>query len=431
MWRDRIDKFGFHVKGSLSALLLLLALLAGMPARAADEVQRIAAVVNDQVISMYDLEGRTRLVIVSSGLQDTPEIRARLAPQILRTLVDEKLELEEAKRLNITVSSSEITGAIERIAKQNDMSMDQFNEFIKREQIPLVTLTDQVRAGIAWSKIIAQKIRPTIEIGDDQVQEYLARLKANEGKPQYRLQEIFLAVDSPQQDGDVKRAAERIAEQVRQGANFTALARQFSQSATAAVGGDMGWVEQGSLDPELEKVVDKLKPGELSAPVRTVSGYHLLLLRDVRQGTSGMDPDTQLDIEHVYLPAPANATPQQMDSLRSVAQSISDTATNCQDFAELRKQLPDAKTVLPAKVAAKDLSPVLRAALSKLSENKASEPLTINNGLLVMMICKRQGDTGEGTAEEARNRLGQEKLDLLTRRYLRDLRMAAFVDVRG
>jgi len=421
------------VKAFFLAILTLAAACCGAPAEAQQDLQRIAAVVNDQVVSMFDLAGRIRLTIVSSGLEDSPEIRTRLAPQILRTLIDEALEVQEAKRLNITVNSAEIEKAMARIAKQNDMTETQFSNFLKQSGIPLSTLVAQIRAGLSWSKIVAEKIRPSIEIGDDQVQEYLDRLKASKDKPEYRLQEIFLAVDTPQQEDDVRRTAERLSEQIKRGANFTAVARQFSQSATAAVGGDLGWVEEGALEPEIQRAVDQLKVGEISAPIRTVSGFHLILLREKRQSGAAAADTSTLKIEHLFIPGPPNATPEDLTALRSLAQTVSDNAASCPDFASLRKQLPDAKTVIPETVTANDLAPAIRAVASKLAVGKASEPITLNNGVFVMMICSREGASEGGLpgAEDVRNRLGQEKLDLLTRRYLRDMRTAAFIDLRS
>ena len=420
------------VKAHTLGIVMLAAVCCAAPAKAQQDLQRIAAVVNDQVVSMFDLTGRIRLTIVSSGLEDSPEIRARLAPQILRTLIDETLEVQEAKRLNISVSTAEIDQALARIAKQNDMTDNQFSSFLKQSGIPLSTIVAQVRAGISWSKIVAQKIRPTIEIGDDQVQEYLDRLKANKDKPEYRLQEIFLSVDTPQQEDEVKRTAERLADQIRRGASFTAVARQFSQSATAAVGGDLGWVEEGALDPEIEKVVATLKVGDLSPPIRTVAGYHLVLLRDKRKSEAAAADNTKLKLEHLFLPGPANAKPEDFAALRSLAETVSENAQNCADFAALRKQLPDAKTVIPDSVTISDLAPAIRAVAAKLPVGKASEPVTLNNGVFVMMVCSREGGDQGGlpSVEEVRNRLGKEKLDLLTRRYIRDLREAAFIDLR-
>ena len=421
------------MKAFFLAILTLAAACCGAPAEAQQDLQRIAAVVNDQVVSMFDLAGRIRLTIVSSGLEDSPEIRTRLAPQILRTLIDEALEVQEAKRLNITVNSAEIEKAMARIAKQNDMTDTQFSNFLKQSGIPLSTLVAQIRAGLSWSKIVAEKIRPSIEIGDDQVQEYLDRLKASKDKPEYRLQEIFLAVNTPQQEDDVRRTAERLSEQIKRGANFTAVARQFSQSATAAVGGDLGWVEEGALEPEIQRAVDQLKVGEISAPIRTVSGFHLILLREKRQSGAAAADTSTLKIEHLFIPGPPNATPEDLTALRSLAQTVSDNAASCPDFASLRKQLPDAKTVIPETVTVNDLAPAIRAVASKLAVGKASEPITLNNGVFVMMICSREGASEGGLpgAEDVRNRLGQEKLDLLTRRYLRDMRTAAFIDLRS
>jgi peptidyl-prolyl cis-trans isomerase SurA len=401
-------------------------------ARAAAQaaVERIAAVVNDQVISMYDLDGRLRLVIVSSGLQDTPETRQRLVEPVMRTLIDETLELQEAKRLNITISTKEIEDAIGRIAQRNNMNTPQFQELLKRSDIPITTMFQQVRASLAWHKVIEQRIQPTVEIGDDQVDDALKRLKASESKPQYHLEDIFLAVDSPRQADDVRRTAERLAEQIKGGANFGAIARQFSQSATAANGGDLGWIQEGALDSDLGTVVSKLQTGQVSDPIRTVTGYHILRLVE-RRVSSAADPDkAQLTLEHFFLPGPPRATQRDLDNLRSVAQSVAETANSCADFATLKSSLPDAKSVLPARVTMAELAPELRAVALKLPIGKASEPLTLNNGIFVMMVCSREGEGGLPTADQVRDRLGMDKVDLLTRRYLRDLRQAAFVDVR-
>jgi peptidyl-prolyl cis-trans isomerase SurA len=409
---------------------MVLALAWTSSARAqGEEVQRIAAVVNDQVISAYDLEGRVKLVVMSSALQDTPEIHARLQQQILRSLIDESLEIQEAKRLNISINANEIDTAVDRIAKQNNMSREQFENLLATNGVPLSALTNQIKAGLAWSKVINQKIRPTIEIGDDQIQEFLDRLKADENKPEFHLAEIFLAVDSPDQDDQVHKTAERLAEQLRSGANFPAIARQFSQSTTAAVGGDMGWVRPDALQPEVAKVLLSIKVGQLSDPIRTVAGYYLVALREERSSPINTD-NVQFKLEHIFLPGPPDATPDKLGGLRSVADTVTETATSCADFTQIRKDLPDAQSVLPATVAAKDLSPELRKAALSLPDGKASQPIDINNGVLVLMVCSREGG-GLPDPDDVRTRIGLEKLDLLARRYLRDLRVAAFIDLRA
>ncbi|WP_245986947.1 peptidylprolyl isomerase [Azospirillum thermophilum] len=247
----------------------------------------IAAVVNDEVISVSDVNARIRLALVSNGAAENPETRQRLAPQVLRQLIDERLQLQEAKRNGVTVSQADIDEAIKRIGEQNRMSRQQVEGMLKAQGVPVTTLQEQVRALLAWQRVMQRRMRQEIAIGEDEIDAAMERAKANIGKPEYLVAEIFLAVDTPDQDDDVRRTADRLVEEIRRGGNFAALARQFSQSAGAASGGDLGWVRSGELSNELDRSLATMRPGQLSAPVRTATGYHILLVRGQRAYGSG------------------------------------------------------------------------------------------------------------------------------------------------
>lgn len=193
--------------------------------------ERIAAVVNDEVISLSDVHARIRLALLNAGAQDSAETRQRLTPQVLRQLIDERLQLQEAKRLGVSVPSKEIDEAIGRIAEQNRMGRPQLEAMLKAQNVPVSTLREQVRALLSWQRVMQRRIRQEVVIGDEEIDAVMQRIKANIGKPEYLVAEIFLAVDSPDQDEEVRRNAERLVEEVRRGGNFAALARQFSQSA--------------------------------------------------------------------------------------------------------------------------------------------------------------------------------------------------------
>src|SRR5438270_5294769 len=248
---------------------------------------KIAAIVNDEVISLFDLVSRVRMVLISSSIPDTPENRQRVAGQVLRSLIDEKLELQEAKRQNVTATDAEINKALDQIEKQNNMKSGALNEFMKARGIDRGALVDQLTASIVWAKLVKRQTVQNTTISDNEIDDGLKRVKEHAGEPQSRVAEIFLAVDNPAQDEEVRRVAERLSQQMKQGARFSAVATQFSQSATAAVGGDIGWVRPDQLPPELAKAAAQLKPGELSAPIRTAGGYYLLLVIDRRTGSSG------------------------------------------------------------------------------------------------------------------------------------------------
>jgi peptidyl-prolyl cis-trans isomerase SurA len=253
--------------------------LAPPPARS---TEGIAAVVNDDIISMSDLTARLQLALVSSGLPNTPETRQRLTPQVLRSLVDERLQLQEASRANVSVTDKEINEAFGKVAEQNHMQRDQLEKMLSSQGVPRSTLESQIRSTLAWGKLVQRRLRPSIEIGQEEIDQVIQRIQANAGKPEYLAAEIFLAVDSPEREDDVRRLADRLYEQIGQGASFPAVARQFSQSAGATNGGDLGWVQQGQLPEELDKALQQLRPGQATRPIRSITGYHILMLRDER-----------------------------------------------------------------------------------------------------------------------------------------------------
>ena len=265
----------------LCCLGLSIAQFAG-PVRGQDAF-RPAAVVNDEVISVLDLAMRVRLAIVGAGVQDSQEVRRRLTPQVLRGLIDERLQLQEAQRLDISVSDDDVARALEQIAGQNNMSEGQFLSMLRNRGIIPTTLIDQIRAQIAWQTVVRRRLRPTISISEEEVQEVADRLTSRQGSLERRVAEIFVAVESATQEEEALANANRLLEQLRGGANFAGLARQFSQSGTANLGGDRGWIRDGELPEELNRALTQMGPGEISPPIRTVSGFHILLLRDMRK----------------------------------------------------------------------------------------------------------------------------------------------------
>jgi peptidyl-prolyl cis-trans isomerase SurA len=390
----------------------------------------IAAVVNDEVISMFDLVSRMRMVMVSSNIADTPEMRQRIGSQVLHSLIDEKLELQEAKKQNVTATDSEINNGLQQIEKQNNMKSGQLNELLKARGIDRGALVDQLTAGIVWAKLVKRQAAQTTEISDEEIDEALKRAKEHAGEPQSRVAEIFLAVDNPTQDGEVRALAERLTQQMRQGSRFSAIAQQFSQSATAAVGGDIGWLRPDQLPPDLGKAVSALRPGELSAPVRVTGGYYMLLVVDRRNGTTGSEQDTVYDIVQVVFPLPARPSDAVRRTALGEASSIRSAAKDCPSLLKIGKEkAPQLSS--EGQLRANNISPEMRAVVDKLSIGQVSEPIVQKNGVGIIMVCaKKNGGGGGVTREDVTESLLRQRLDTVARRYLRDLRRNAYVDVR-
>ncbi|HEY8189730.1 MAG TPA: peptidylprolyl isomerase, partial [Micavibrio sp.] len=149
--------------------------------------------------------------------------------------------------------------------------------------IQLSTLRDQIRSQIAWGKVVQKKLRPQVEVTDNDVDEREHFLQTSLGKTQYRVAEIFLPVDSQQQDADVQGLAKRLTTEILQNkAPFPQVAAQFSQGAGAAKGGDLGWIQEGQLPDPLNAALASMNDGDMTQPLRSPAGYHILLLRGKR-----------------------------------------------------------------------------------------------------------------------------------------------------
>jgi peptidyl-prolyl cis-trans isomerase SurA len=273
------------------SLLIAVMMVPVFAPHAQAQSESIAAIVNNDAVTMSDVAARMKLIMVSSGMPNTDEMRAKIQPQIINMLIDESLILQEARRQNITVSEEEIAKGFEALSAQNKFTGDQFRTILARSGIPQSTLNDQIRSQLAWTKVIQKKIRPKIDISDNQIEASLQKLKSKEGSQEYLLGEIFLPVDNQQQEANVKQFADRLTAELSSGkAPFTGAASQFSQSASASKGGDMGWVQGGQLPQEVDAVLQQMKEGELSKPIRSLSGYYIIVLRKTRQITADTMP---------------------------------------------------------------------------------------------------------------------------------------------
>ena len=412
------------------ALLVAAVLAAPAPALSQAE-QRIAAIVNDEVISLRDLRQRIRLVLFSSGIEDTVEARRRVAGQALRKLIDERLQLQETKKWNVTASEDDIGRSVANIERRNGMQPGSLPSIFRSNGVSYDSLRTQMRSEIAWSKLVNRRLSPRIDIGAEEVDEILARLKAAEGERTYRLGEIFLSVDGPDEEASIRETAERLVEQIRGGARFSALARQFSQSATAAVGGDLGWTPRSQLDPEIAAAADRLSPGAVLDPIRTVSGFRILTLAGKRR-IATPDPDrAELDLKQIFLPVPDGGDPAGMRTRVEAVRSEGNAIEGCEDLSAAARRLGAEAPQDLGKVRLTDLSAEVRRSVAGVAVGKAGQPVLTPGGIVLMVVCGRTLPKADLPSRETiTEQLRLQRLDLSVQRYLRDLRSAAIVDVR-
>lgn len=258
----------------------------------AQEMLRIAAVVNDEIISVYDILQRTDFqIIIGMGQQVTDEARSRLFRLMLRQMIDERLMLQEVKRRGINVQDEEVKGYLAALEEANNRAKGSLLKDVEAAGLSPETLMDQIRARLGWDILNRQRVRVTRPISDEEIDQVVAEAKASEGQQEYLAADIFISFDSAGGEAGATRLVDEIMRQLNGGSRFSAVAQQYSNSASATTGGDLGWVRTGQIDPVLLTALETLQPNQVSQPVRTVSGLHMLLLREKRTATTGITRD--------------------------------------------------------------------------------------------------------------------------------------------
>jgi peptidyl-prolyl cis-trans isomerase SurA len=403
----------------------------------------IAAIVNDTVISDYDLDQRTALFVATSGIRPTKDTLAQIRSQVLRSLEDEILELQEATKHKINVTKADVDKALKNIAEDNHLTPEQILATITQAGVSGDVFRQQLAAQLTWQRLVAARYGTDVLISDQQIDEAMDRLKQGADKPQFLVSEIFLAVDRPQDDQAIKTSADQIVQQLKQGAPFTAVAGQFSQSPSAADGGDIGWVVQGQLAEELDHALADLEPGDVTGPIHAEGGYYVLQLRDRREpvGTKveqasnvQLDPDAPVPLARLLIPVPPVADQKYKEQAMQLGNNLKAQLRTCQDLTTASKQLPGSVFAELGSPDPKELAPELRDGLAKTHAGEMVQPFFSPAGLELIMRCDKAPPKLVAfqlpTRDQLQQQLFVQQMSILGKSYLRDLRRDAVVETR-
>ena len=428
-----------QIKQNSPVIVMLVAVLFGLctalytyKSAMAQEGIRIAAVVNDEAISLLDLESRIVMAIASSNVADGPETRSRMAPSVLRGLIDERLMQQEIRRLGIKVSTDEVEQGIKRIEEQNGMKPGGLNAFLQSAGIPMSTLISRTETEIGWGKVIRQEIIPNIRISDEEINDAIRAIKSNSGKPQYLLAEIYLPIGNPSEKSSVKQVANQLFEQLKNGASFTKIARNFSSSASSAGGGDLGWLSYDQIDQEIASIVDVMQPGQISIPIHTAAGYSIVMLRDKRISPGLTSGETALGLSQFHLSISPNATIEEKSSRKSRLVTMAGHPKSCDEFNKMAASSGSPLSGSLGNIKLSALPPEMRSELQSVPVGGVSAPIETGGGIAVIMVCSR--DDGENSMEAIKKEIEEKilikRIDVAAAGYLRELRRDAFLEVR-
>jgi peptidyl-prolyl cis-trans isomerase SurA len=420
----------------LTMLCLLVGLAAGArPALAQDEL-KIAAVVNDDVITQLDVYARLRASMLSARMEDTPENRKQLLPNVMRSLIDDHLKTQEAKAQGVTVGDGEINSRIANLASRNNMSREDFESMLNSNGIMVSALVDQIRADIGWSRLVQRKLRATIRITDAEINESLARTKLAKGQTEYRLSQIFQAVDSPKDAPAVQQSAQRLLDQLQSGADFGSLAQDFSQDTSAANGGDIGWVRVDEADPAVGAELARLGggadlKGRLIGPVQGTGGFYVVRIEDIRQATDSAVAPGSVHLVRLLWSLTPNASDKEVQSAQDQADAFSSKAAHsCQEFQALAEDAASAVFTDLGRVPVDSMPPEIRNLVITQEVGEPTKGIRGDGGVAIFVVCDRGDTNGQVSRVAIADRLAAERLETLARGYLSDLRRAAYIDIR-
>lgn len=391
----------------------------------------IAAVVNDRAISVFDLEMRVDVAIYNANLARTDEMRRRVAGAVLRNLIDEALRLEEARSKGIRVTERDMEEAVAQVEDGNGVPRGRLEAFLAERGIAYDAVLDQLRSQVAWGKYVNLRLRPAIGVSEEEIDEELERLEAMRGKPEFLVSEISLYDDPAAAPGEARATADSIVAQLRRGADFAAVAAQFGQGALAREGGDLGWIQEGRGRPGIERVLAGLEIGAVSDPIRSVDGWHIVHLRDRRAVLSDPVAPVEMLLSQVLLPTTPEDTPEDAARRLALAEEIGAGADGCDALRRLGADIEESLSGDLGRVNLRDLPNPFRDAVAELEVGRPTPPLVTDNGVHVVMVCERKtGDAETGVRDSVYDRIARNRLAIVERRLLRDLRRRAFVDVR-
>jgi peptidyl-prolyl cis-trans isomerase SurA len=395
--------------------------------------ESVAAVVNDDIISSYDLMQRMRLLMVTSGLQPTQENLPQLEQEALRSLIDEHVQMQELRRVEkaqkITIISTEkeIDEQIDDIAKGNNMTGPQLVQSLTAQGVGIDTWRAQLRADSSWQAWISGRYGSRLRIGDDQIKAFERRQAEAASKPQYQVSEVFIDAGRVGGMETAVNGATQLVTQMQQGAPFPAVARQFSASPTAANGGDAGWISPGEMPPEVDAALEQLRPGQLSAPIPVRDGVYIIYLREKRSGAKA----SLVDLKQVALALPAEAAQEQVDAANKTLLALKPQITSCETLEATAGKVEGVVAGDLGEAEITDLAPAFQEAANTLKVGQVSDPIRTPAGLHLIAVCgKRQSGAAAPTHDQIENRLRGQQLALISKRYLRDLRNSATIETR-
>lgn len=392
-------------------------------------IRKATAIVNGRIITGTDVDQRLALIITANGGKVSDEEKERLRVQVLRNLIDETLQIQEAAANDIKIAPEEVNQSFERVAGNFRQSPTQFEQYLRTQGSSSASIKRQIEGELAWSRLQRRNIQPFVNVSEEEVKSVIDRLNAAKGSDEFRLGEIYLSA-TPENRPQIIANARNIIEQIQKGGSFQAYARQFSEASTAAVGGDLGWIRPAQLPQELAQAAQDMQVGQIAGPVETVGGVSIIYVMDKRKVLTADPRDSLLSLKQLSVNFPQGTTKEQASAKAATFAAAIKEIKGCGQANEVGGKV-GADVVDNDNVKLRDLPPQLQDILLNLQVGQSTPPFgSINDGVRVLVVCGRDEPAAAGApnAEQIMAQMEEERVNKRARIYLRDLRRDAIIE---
>lgn len=394
-------------------------------------LRQATATVNGTIITGTDVDHRVALIVAANEATPSEEELQRLRLQVFRNLIDETLQIQEARAQELTVTPEEVNETYSRLATERfNRTPAELDTHLTSIGSSAASLKRQIEGEMAWDRLLRRNVAPFVQVSSGEVNETWERIQQSRGTEEYRLGEIYLSA-TPTTRESVAENARRIVDQLRQGGSFVAYARQFSEASTAAVGGDLGWIRLEQLqNPQLEEVARSLSPGQLAGPIEIPGGFSILYLIDKRQVGVADPRDAIVSLLQIAIDFPQGTSEE--DARQRIA-SFQQSVSQLRGCGEAQTSAASfGAQIVGNDIAVRALPEALQNTILQLNIGQSTPPFgSLEEGVRVLMLCGRDDPATEAAGPDRETILSQMEEDRINKRaqrYLRDLRRDAVID---
>ena len=376
----------------------------------------IFATVNNEPISIYDLIQRANLFSISAKIPINEDFTTKILPDLISGYIDEVIQIQEIKKENVLVQDDQVQNLVDGIEKENGFKKGELKNFLKENKTEISILEKQLWANLGWRQLVANKFRQKIIVQESEVEVIHNKLKTDIGKDEFNVEQIFISFEN-KKENDVFNTINNLYKQLIGGGDFLSIAKQFSDSYGGKIG-KMGWVPESDFYDKIVNDIKKLEINNFSKPIKGENGYFIIKLLNKR--IIGQETISDVSLFRIELI-------EKNDEVYQLLNNIG----NCDELEEFAKTYGSTDSGSLGSFKYIELSNQLKSEVQKLNKNEISAPIKYDAGEFHIMICDiNKAKPIIPSKFKIQDILINQKLEVLARQYMSELRTKAIIDIR-